>query len=269
MNSQELIASIHNGLAAGYKQNLLFLSSYENFIGDMREYLLTVNVAQSLLEWNSNHQYKIRLEYPYRTFCLDAFPAVEHKTPDIFTTITSYRNPQELITTKHSQKIDIAIVAEQDANLFSQERPKVGIELKAINKSQKSIRSDARRLAEAMNYNDLISDNSIQFSYCGFLMQLARPSEMATAQLNVQRMELTQRRWDDVCADFALKFPKLQFKVDFQTIIDDPLETVHTENSDPEISYEEVAVRTGALVSGVLEISRVKSTSAVPALSTE
>jgi hypothetical protein len=48
MNLEDVKEQIKIGLKEGYEQNLLLLSSYSDFIEQVREYLLTVNVAQRL-----------------------------------------------------------------------------------------------------------------------------------------------------------------------------------------------------------------------------
>jgi hypothetical protein len=77
MNLVEVKENIKKGLTNGYKQNLLLLSSYNSFIDQVQEYLLTVNVAQQLLEWNNQHIYRIQIEYPVFHFYNNAFVAYE------------------------------------------------------------------------------------------------------------------------------------------------------------------------------------------------
>lgn len=50
MDESGIVESLKKGLRNGYQQNRVLLSSYNEFIDKVREYLLTVNVAQQLIE---------------------------------------------------------------------------------------------------------------------------------------------------------------------------------------------------------------------------
>ncbi len=123
MKKEELIENIEAGLNKGYTQNLLLLSSFDDFIDNVREYLLTVNVAQQLLEWNSDHHYKIRIEYPVRHFYSNAFLSHDYVGEDIFDMKIVARSGEHSPTPRLNQKIDLAIAQdEQGANGSTHER---------------------------------------------------------------------------------------------------------------------------------------------------
>jgi hypothetical protein len=164
MKQSEITDVIKKGLIKGYRENLLLLSSYNDFVDQVREYLLTVNVAQQLLEWNNQHLYKINIEYPVFSFYNNAFLAYYWDITDIFNMSIIRREEGLSPTDKRYQKIDIAITQEQSGdNASTHERTLVGIELKGINKNETEIIRDAERMAKAMVLKDKSSENSIKF----------------------------------------------------------------------------------------------------------
>ena len=257
MNLSEVKENIKTGLKKGYKQNLLLLSSYSDFIDQVREYLLTVNVAQQLLDWNEQHSYKIQIEYPVFHFYNNAFVAFEWDIKDIFDMAIIQRQPGHSPTDKLYQKIDIAITQEQNgSNASTHERTLAGIELKGINKSEAEIISDAKRMSNAMIRIDGISPNSIEFCFCGFLKRFDKADEMVTDTFIQTKLQQEQSHWISICTSLATDYPTLDFTVESFDIVNTPLELVADIHQKMESDYSEVANDTGTVVGYILTITR-------------
>lgn len=257
MNISEVKDNIKTGLTKGYKQNLLLLSSYSDFIDQVREYLLTVNVAQQLLDWNEQHSYKIQIEYPVFHFYNNAFVAYEWDIKDIFDMAIIQRQPGHSPTDKLYQKIDIAITQEQNgSNASTHERTLSGIELKGINKSEDEIIRDAKRMSNAMLLTDKVSQNSIEFCFCGFLRRFDKGEEMVTDTFIQQKTTEEQKRWDKVCSDLTAIYPTLDFTAEKFDIVNTPLADVADFHKKMDSDYSEVANDTGTVVGYILTINR-------------
>lgn len=257
MNISDVKENIKIGLTKGYKQNLLLLSSYSDFIDQVREYLLTVNVAQQLLDWNEQHSYKIQIEYPVFHFYNNAFVAYEWDIKDIFDMAIIHRQSGHSPTDKLHQKIDIAITQEQNGNNAStHERTLSGIELKGINKSEDEIIRDAKRMSNAMLLTDKVSDNSIKFCFCGFLRRFDKGEEMVTDDFIQQKTTEEQKRWDKICSDLAAIYPTLDFTTEKFDIVNTPLADVADFHKKMDSDYSEVANDTGTVVGYILTINR-------------
>lgn len=257
MDLSEVKDNIKIGLTKGYKQNLLLLSSYSSFIDQVREYLLTVNVAQQLLNWNEQHSYKIQIEYPVFHFYNNAFIAYDWDVKDIFDMAIIQRQTGHSPTDKLYQKIDIAITQVQNgSNASTHERTLSGIELKGINKSQDEIIRDVKRMSNAMLHSDKISDNSIEFCFCGFLRRFDKEDEMVTDDFIQQKTTEEQKRWDGICRDLMAIYPTLDLKTEKFNIVNTPLADVADFHKKMDSDYSEVANDTGTVVGYILTIER-------------
>ncbi|MCW3111461.1 MAG: hypothetical protein JWQ09_5967 [Segetibacter sp.] len=256
MEQLEIVENIKIGLAKGYKQNLLLISPYNDFIDDIREYLLTVNVAQQLLGWDKQHNYKIQIEYPVSSFYSNAFPAYDWEFTDIFDMAIISRQPEHSPTKKFHQKIDIAITHESLDNSDKHDRSLIGIELKGINKNESEIIKDAQRLAKAMLLKDKIADNSIKFCFCGFLKRFDKSHEMVTIDyINRKSLEETDL-WNKICNDLNTNFEDLNFSINIFEVINTPFEVVSEIHKQMDSEFSEVANDTGIVVGGILTIDR-------------
>lgn len=257
MNPTEISDTIKVGLQKGYNQNLLLLSSYDDFMYEVREYLLTVNVAQQLLDWNKNHQYKVRIEYPIQTFYTKAFPSHIWKGEDIFNLDIVSRDPDHSPTEHHYQKIDLAITQDTaGANASENERTIVGIELKGINQNTNLIVKDLERMANAMIRTDSISDNSIKYCYSGFLRRFDKGDEMVTDSF-LQEKDLKENKyWNNQCSILNNQFKKLLFSFEFFSIVHRPLEVIRQVHTEIQSDYSEVANDTGMVSGGIITIER-------------
>jgi hypothetical protein len=257
MDINQIKDNIIKGLTKGYKQNLLLLSSYNDFIDQVREYLLTVNVAQQLLDWNQDHMYKIQIEYPVFHFYNNAFIDYDWDVKDLFDMAIIQRQSGHSPTEKLNQKIDIAITQEQSGNNAStHERTLSGIELKGINQSEDEIIKDAKRMSNAMLRTDPISPNSIEFCYCGFLRRFDKGEEMVTDNFIQNKIAVEQNRWNVICNNLATEYSTLDFYVEKFDIVNTPLELIADIHKQMETEYSEVANDTGIVVGYIMTIKR-------------
>lgn len=257
INISEVKDNIKIGLKKGYNQNLLLLSSYNNFIDQVREYLLTVNVAQQLLDWNVHHDFKIQIEYPVLNFYNNAFIASDWLVSSIFDMSLIERQRGHSPTEKYHQKIDIAITHEQSGNLATRdERTIVGIELKGINKRQEEIIKDAERMSNAMLRTDPISSNSIEFCICGFLRRIDKGAEMVTKKIIQTKTNTLQLQWSQICVDLQTTYPSLKFKTEIFEVMTVALEDIAYIHGQMDSDYSEVANDTGIVVGCILSITR-------------
>lgn len=257
MKQSEITDNIKKGLTKGYRQNLLLLSSYNAFIDQVREYLLTVNVAQQLLDWNEQHSYKIQIEYPISYFYNNAFIASDWDFKDIFDSSIIQRQAGHSPTEKLHQKIDIAITQEQQgSNASTNERSLVGIELKGINKSEDEIIKDAKRMSNAMLRTDPISPNSIEFCFCGFLKRFDKGEEMVTDKIIQKKIDVEQSHWDNICRGLQTTYITLNFTTEIFKIMATSFEAVADIHKQMDSDYSEVANDTGIVVGCILIITR-------------
>ncbi len=258
MVQSEILSHLKIGLIKGYKQNLLLLTSYNDFIDQVREYLLTVNVAQQLIKWNENHSYKINIEYPVLYFYNNAFLSFDEDFINVFDMPVTYRQLGHSPTEKLFQKIDLAITEEQQgANGSTHERTIVGIELKGINKNENDIKDDARRMARAMIRADAISDNSIEFCVCGFLRRFDSDDEMITANDIANNITSETAHWNNICNELKQEFTNLNFSIDIFEVINTPVELIRGVHLEMGSDYHQVANETGNVVGGILIINRL------------
>lgn len=255
MNLSELKESIKAGLIKGYRQNVLLLSAHTGFIDNVREYLLTVNIAQQLIEGCSPAD-KIHIEYPASLFYENAFDRLKVEG-DMFSSSIIKRRENHFKGNRSHDKIDLAITkGVQESSYFTEDRVLVGIEVKGINKSKKNIKNDAIRLSDAMITTDVVSSNSIKFGICCFLMRLDKEKEMITNNIISERTDKVKSKWEKVCADLGRKYSQLNFFAELFPIEVPSLETIACyydgENSD----YSEVASNTGIVIGCLLIIEK-------------
>ena len=261
MDKTAIEKCIQDGLMKGYGEQIQLVSSYTELVEEVREYLLTVNVAQQLLRWNNNHNYKIQIEYSILHFYQNAFPASSTKWNDIFDSETTARLSGHSPTNTLNQKIDIAIIQDRNAdNASSCERTVMGIELKAINKNEANIKRDAERLARAMLKKDPTDENSIKYCFCGFVMRLDENTQIVKTN-DIQKLRTEKDlHWNTICNDFNTQFHDLHFTFSMFDIRNTPLEAIEEFHKKIGSDYSEVAAETGIVVGGIITIKRNANT---------
>jgi hypothetical protein len=245
---------VQKGLEKGYREHLEFISSDNDLVYGIREYLLTVNVAQALNRWDKPFSYRIYLEYPVLKFFINAFPSTRIEAADIFNMKIVSREPGHSPTTSYNQKIDIVIVEEQ-VGFITNERSLVGIELKGINQSVPDITQDVKRLANAMIRTDKIDGNSIIFCLCAFLRRFDKAEELVMASTIQEQNNREQERWKVICDNLTKEFSQLSFETEIFDIVSKPYETIAAKYHLTD-DYHEIANETGRVAGILLSITR-------------
>lgn len=226
MDIEAIKEAVKAGIVKGYTQNLKLIGNYTGLVDEVRKYLLTVNVAQKLLDWNADHKFRIRIEYPVLHYYLNAFVPSKWDAKDIFEISATQRRTDHSPTESLSQKIDLAVVEEgRDAMLADYERTLAGIELKQVNTSEPAILEDLERLCKAMIKTDDVSENSIQLAICGFLRRLDK-EEVITTETDIKgATERLVARWKKVCSELPEDLKsKLEFIVEDFNVLANPLD---------------------------------------------
>lgn len=253
----EIRGIIIKGMCEGYQQNLKLLSSQNDFHDNIQEYLLTVNVAQMILQWNKNHEYNIRIEYPLRHFYNNAFPSNKPIGDDIFSMDYMYRLLSHSPTWRHNSKIDLVITEGRiSTNPVYDESVLVGIEIKGVNKRESEIKKDLNRLSKALLLKDPISDNSIQFCFCSFLLRLDKDDELIEADEVDLKINIASAYWEEICASYGSKFSKLTYAMETYKVQEVTGEDVKNLFNEYEDDISDVASATGVVRGVMITIKR-------------
>lgn len=218
-----------NGLRWGYKQNTILRTEYNDNSKSIIEYLLTINVAQALIEWNEKEAhwcYAINLEYNVEEFLKNTFlpyriegglfdSRIIH--PKIYDFLLEEKGKDIKDKEFRYGRIDIAICKENIS--FSGYKESIsGIEIKGINPSTASVICDIQRLVKVMELEDNYFENSLKECYClhikilGGDKNLSKEDGLKNIKIRSLR-ELEKSIGESI--DFASK------KVDFQVISGD------------------------------------------------
>ncbi len=265
MNAQQVTQledSIKKGMEYGYTQNLILKSSFDNFQKKVREYLLTVNVAQNILKWNSSHSFIVHLEYPSKDFYKNAFLSTRDVYPpglsgeDIL-----FVQPETITRSTHAPYgkpkglIDIAIMEERNEATYGNIRSIVGIEIKAINQSRTKVIEDVNRLANSMITNDIVSENSIEVCYSVFVQRLDKDDQILTKAEIAKKKNKTVIKWTKhiakKCIFNGLTLTLIPFDIEVSGLED--VANMYDETDDA----SEVANATGAVIGFLIKIERI------------
>lgn len=177
IDANAIQATIIEGMKNGYYKCLMYLGETEEGLSSVREYILTVSVADSL---NKEYlaRYQIRVEHPYREFSDKAFPhfAFRNNNPlDCIYLTQVFKKPD-------SRKIDIGLsTANGQCSLC-------GIEIKAINQPFSKIKNDIDRLSSALDRKDEVGESSLQACFVTFLIRSDKSFEYVSCA-DVQKSE--------------------------------------------------------------------------------
>ncbi len=256
MSLNDLEEAIIKGIINGYRENIVFRVSYNNFESKIIEYLLTVNVAQSLNAWNKEFTYQINLEYPAIKFIRNAFISSRDERDQslsgidaLFEEYTTIRRSAHMPFRSAEGRIDIAITKEISEGVFSQ----AGIEIKGINQHYSGILDDIFRLVHAMDAKDSVGKNSIEACYAVFLLRLDRDEDIVSQNDLTKLTDKSIKKWKDQIAKVPIS-DELVLDLEAFIIESSSLEEVHV---DPEWddAYE-IARQTGAVIGMLVKIKR-------------
>lgn len=253
---QNIEEYIIKGIRKAYSEDLQLHSVFDNFTHKIREYLLTVNVAQQLLEWNKQFEYKIYIEYPLKSFFDNAFVPCKFVGDSIFNQTILQRSIEHSGTKRLSQQIDL-VITKEEINNSTFDRSIVGIELKGINKPKSLILNDINRLGKSMIGKDNISENSIELCYSAFLKRFDKDKDIITKDSIEQKLSKESQKWEKECAILRKIYPALSFCVNAFEIKSIPVDSIvqhFEENSD----IAEVAYNTGSIYGYLIKIERKK-----------
>lgn len=182
----DLEKHLKDGLRNGYYQNqVLHTSSIDNETSII-EYLLTVNVAQQLIEWNKekNWEYSLYVEYPTEKFFKNAFLPYMEVGEDLFD--TDIIHPQVTKSLKDNEdirtgRIDL-VVCREKIKFSDFKETLVGLEFKGINPNLDKVIKDIDRLVLAIEMSDPEFQNSIQSGYCLYIKKLGGDKRLSTKE---------------------------------------------------------------------------------------
>ena len=243
-----IVEAIKKGMEKGYKENLYLCNVFSDFQEKVREYLLTVNVAQQLLDCNKNYEYKIHIEYPVIDFYNNAFKVLKNKDDSIFTDYIFRKSHLEY--ERKLEKIDIAITYEE--HQFSTYRSFCGIEIKGINKKTNQITKDAERLAQGMIETDETDKNSIEQSFCAFLIRLDNPKKLFDQKLYKTLKEKHYKKWNEKCYEYNKQFSTLSFIPEIFDIKIKFPKDIQIYDDD----YDNLVAETGGICGCIIHIKR-------------
>jgi hypothetical protein len=284
INLKEVQQAIISGMIKGYNENQLLTTNYRDFQNTIPEYLLTVNVAQNLIKWNEHYKYKINIEYPFSNYLNNAFKgySIIYENNDVFNQTHILRKTHESdrsiekkkrleekkkieenseqgnIKKKKEEnsekgnveKIDIAITIDVSDNI----RSLIGIELKGINTSTQGINDDIKRLKQAINEIDEVSENSILAGYSCFIQKLSvgkKDEEILTKNQIDLMVNKFKDKWQ-IKVNTMTQVELIEVFIIEATALED-IENIHRQrNSD----YHEVASETGVVVGTLLKVFR-------------
>lgn len=256
INLNEIEEIIKTGIRKGYREHFQMCEGYNEFTEYIREYLLTVNVAQHLNEWKWEqklYEIKVVLEYPLKKYYENAFPPGVMTGDSIFTMGINTRKENHSPTPDNLEKIDVSIICPYHSSFSNYDQSLVGIEIKGINQQTNLIKKDISRLSLAMTNIDEIGDNSIVCGYAVFLQRLDKPREIVTDDQIEDLLSKEKAKWDKICGDFQDSHQQLSFICDEFEISSKPFDPKYR---DPDDDYGTIAEETGCIYGYLIKITR-------------
>lgn len=244
---EKLIEAIKQGVKNAYFENRALKTSYKSFDGEIVEYLITVNIAQTLNKWKEEqgHFHSISLEFDVEEFIKNCFPN-RVDLIDLWTTISIIPDASAL---KHddSGRIDIAIFKNENESYCP-------IEIKAINQNYDLIVADVERISKIIAKNDSNGiENTAVVGFCIFLKHIGGDKRVSHAK----GLKSTSER---IVSEFEerIKHLKTNYKCNITT---EPfeIEKINSNNlvNNPTIEdYHMAASETGSIFGVIVKIER-------------
>ncbi len=239
---------IIEGAEKSYRENLFFCGFQSNLQSRIIESLITINVAQKLLDFCLQNDLQINLEYPISDFYNGAFPALSWVGEDIFNR-KMIRRLDHTPSVKKLGRIDIVITKEPfNEGLFY--KPSLmsllGIEIKAINKSNDKILNDINRIANSLILNDAISANNVSVGFSLFFRRLDNPKEIITEKIIKKKKQREIEYWKKQIDNLLNE--KVKYVIKEIVIEESPIELISEYYSPDHFDYSEVADNSGLVV---------------------
>lgn len=252
----EIENRIKRGLINGYKDNILFTQNYSDLQSRIIEYLIVVNVAQELKEYCFKHGIEINLEYSLNDFYNNAFPSARIEGGIFDSKLLNRKNhsPED----SKSKRLDIVLTTETafDGVTSSSKKSFAGIEIKAINQSNKKIKQDVIRLSKALNLTDPISENYIKAGFACFFKRFDREEKILTREAYEAKAKKDVEKWQSYFEELGKIYKELRFTITEIKVTNLPVEEYITYFKEEQHDYSQVAQSTGFINAYIIRIDR-------------
>jgi hypothetical protein len=252
----EIEELIKKGLINGYKENILFTQNYSDLQSRIIEYLIVVNVAQELKEYCFKNGLDINLEYSLNDFYNNAFPSAIIEGDFFNTKLLNRKNhsPED----SKSKRLDIVLNSEivNNGEPFNSKKSFVGIEIKAINQSNKKIKQDIIRLSKALNLSDPISDNYIKAGFACFFKRFDRENIILSKKEFDAKAKKEVEKWETYFEEIDKIYNELRFTITEIKVTNLPVEEYSAHFKEEQHDYSEVAQNTGFINAYIIRIDR-------------
>lgn len=258
--SNTQLTEVENLIIAGaqkaYKENIFLTSNDTDLQSRIIESLIVVNIAQSLLDWGIQNEFQINLEYPIRDYYNGAFQVFKWIGNQLFNRKIVHRKDHNPKGNKKG-RVDIAITKApiRQGTFFNPSNISlVCIEAKAINKTDKLIIKDVKRIANSLIISDDNFENHIVAGYNIFFRRLDTPHKIVNSEDIKEKKNKSLTQWNKITDSLSKEFNKLEFSLRSVTLKEISFEEIK-DYYNPEIyDYADVAVKTGAVVCYLLKI---------------
>jgi hypothetical protein len=252
----EIEELIKKGLINGYKENIIFTQNYSDLQSRIIEYLIVVNVAQELKEYCFKNGLDINLEYSLNDFYNNAFPSAIIEGDFFNTKLLNRKNhsPED----SKSKRLDIVLNSEivNNGEPFNSKKSFVGIEIKAINQSNKKIKQDIIRLSKALNLSDPISDNYIKAGFACFFKRFDRENIILSKKEFDAKAKKEVEKWETYFEEIDKIYNELRFTITEIKVTNLPVEEYSAHFKEEQHDYSEVAQNTGFINAYIIRIDR-------------
>jgi hypothetical protein len=243
---EKLIDAIKQGVKNAYLENIALKTSNKSFESSVVEYLITVNIAQSLFKWNSDtgYEYSISLEFDIKEFASTCFQT-NIKIIDLWETIIVQPSPESKEIDDNG-RLDIAIFKDEN-------RSYCAIEVKAINQKYDLILEDVERLARIISKHDSNGiENSVSCCFCVFLKFIGGEKRISHSN-RLEKVEKKiildfQERVKNYESEYSCKITPIPFEI-YKCNSSDIKENSQIED------YSEAAIKTGNVFGVIVKIT--------------
>lgn len=256
----EITDLIKNGLAQGYSENILFTLNFSGLQSRVIEYLIVVNIAQSLKEYCYKNNIQVNLEYPINDFYNGAFPSFKFVGDDPFN-ITMLSRAEHAPEDSISKRIDIVLT--KDPKIEGAHSTKIqsyiGIEVKAVNRPDSLIKVDIRRLADGMSLKDNIHESSINCCYVCFFRRLDNDTSIISVEEIEKGIQIEKDKWLKYFNQLKPTYQNLDFELMDLNVINSPVDEIIFEEDETGNDIDAGLLRemTGHVNAYIIKIARI------------
>lgn len=251
---------LKDGLRNGYNQNQVLHTSYIDTETSIVEYLLTVNVAQQLIEWNKEEKwnYSLYLEYPTEKYFKNAFLPYMQVGDDIFD--IDIIHPEVTKSIKDNEDIRTGrldlVVCKEKLGFTDFKESLVGIELKGLNPNLDKVVEDIDRLVLSIEMQDDNFENSITAGYCLHIKKLGGDKRLSTKTTLENAMQKSIENLEKVINAKAKKKTTTNIEVITEILSIKTSEDFAQQGNKDDLTADEVAEETKIVFSVLIKITR-------------